>query len=147
MCIDFPQEVRPLKLIPTVKDKYVVVLSDGELLFLQKDKIVKKCNYPSIMLMEQMVVDSTRRESFQAKVVVPNQSLRFPFVFTGSQLERWSEEGYLNEVTQLCLKYYLEDEYLPSGEFTITFSSLHNKVYVCLPTHILILSVKRSNIP
>ena len=78
--------MKPKRIQPTESGILIVVCEGNKLAFLKKDKVFKVMDFPSIMLMEKMVVDYHKKSPEEACLIVPSKKEHYPFVFSLREL-------------------------------------------------------------
>lgn len=79
---EFDQSIEPLKLVVAEDHMMLIVCKDSRLVVMKNDKVVKSLQIPSIMMMENLVLDHEKRDESEPRLVVPCRDLTFPYVFS-----------------------------------------------------------------
>lgn len=121
-----------------------MVCEDKTLIFLKSDKIFKKLEFPSIMLIENLIMDHSKKRHNEPRLIIPNMRLAYPFVFSVQELEKWENNDYLQNVCLTCENFYEEDEKLLIPYSGVCFSGDFYRIYVCFKNELCVLDIKRA---
>ena len=127
----FQEEIKPKKVIQTEKGVFIVICEDNQMVFVKKERIFKKCQFPSNMLMDELIMDCSKRNFNEPRLIIPCKNLTYPYVFTVRELDEWENKEYLEKIDQVCKNYYMDDEKFESSYQGLCFNSSFFRIYVC----------------